>query len=567
MKYRTSNNSLTNIKDNSCSVKRINNLSNRIRNLENDIEKIKNSKKKNTYSNHNIELEKNYSMIVNDSSIKKNLKDAFKINKAIVKNPYFFRVNKKHIKYRTQNNSLKKNKSSKDRINIYKRIQSKNYTQIIHDKKNKLISAGSNMNKNEKDIRQRLIQDSNYNNDIKYFHKNSYLTKGNSSDNTSNNNINEIQFHIKKNNRLQHYLSADKISTNSNLNIKNKKEEKNTDENYDILDLEFEIRNLKKRKKFLMKLRNETEEKLLFIKDKNMKLKESIIKQENYKENIINKLMILNKEYLSYKNQTESDEVEDDSDYSNKNIIKKDIIFNIMDMKIEYEKNILLDEFIEGLNQLLGNISLLNNFNNSDNNIANKINRLLHLKNKLEYFEEKYTTNKLDNDKYYIYLSSLLNKLNLNSFDELKEYIINIFIKNIKENKRMKEITSALINENILPEKNEKHKPKIKYNNKNTLNRNEKKGNYDYNNYKYKTSNKNNNNLFRNKRNNSSHFHGMCYNSFLEPNNKRNIFNNKINKKNTEYGIFINNNEFNNKYQRYYNENDIYFLRGEEEKN
>ena len=75
MKYRTSNNSLTNIKDNSCSVKRINNLSNRIRNLENDIEKIKNSKKKNTYSNHNIELEKNYSMIVNDSSIKKNLKD------------------------------------------------------------------------------------------------------------------------------------------------------------------------------------------------------------------------------------------------------------------------------------------------------------------------------------------------------------------------------------------------------------------------------------------------------------------------------------------------------------
>ena len=264
MKYRTSNNSLTNIKDSSCSVKRINNLSNRIRNLENDIEKIKNSKKKNTYSNHNIELEKNYSMIVNDSSIKKNLKDAFKINKAIVKNPYFFRVNKKHIKYRTQNNSLKKNKSSKDRINIYKRIQSKNYTQIIHDKKNKLISAGSNMNKNEKDIRQRLIQDSNYNNDIKYFHKNSYLTKGNSSDNTSNNNINEIQFHIKKNNRLQHYLSADKISTNSNLNIKNKKEEKNTDENYDILDLEFEIRNLKKRKKFLMKLRNETEEKLLY---------------------------------------------------------------------------------------------------------------------------------------------------------------------------------------------------------------------------------------------------------------------------------------------------------------
>ena len=568
MKNRTCNNSQTNIKDSSCSIKRINNLSNRIRNLENDIEKIKNSKKKNTNSNHNIEIEKNYSMIVNDSSIKKNLKDAFKINKTIVKNPYFFRVNKKHIKYRTQNNSQKKNKANKDRINIYKRINSKNYTQISHDKKDIFLSASSNINKKEKDIRQRIIQDSNYNNDIKYFHKTSHMTKGNSTYNTSNNNINEIQLQIKKNKRLQHYLSADKLDTNSNLNTKNKKEEKKVNDNYDTLDIEFEIRNLKKRKKFLMKLRNETEEKLLVIKNKNTKLKENIIKQENYKANIINNLMRLNKEYLSYKNQNESDEVEEESEYNNTQTIKKDIIFNIMDMKIEYEKNVLLDEFIKGLNELLGNISLLNNFNSTDNNIANKINRLLHLKNKLEYFEEKYSTNKLDNDKYYIYFSSLLNKLNLNNFEELKEYIINIFIKNIKENKRMKEITNALISENILLDKNEPNKSKIKYiNNKNILNRNSKKGNYYYDNYKYKTAIKNDNNLFRNKRNNSSHFHGMCYNSFLEPNNKRYIRLNNINKKNTEYGIFINNNEFNNKYQPYYNENDIYFLKGEEEKN
>ena len=568
MKNRTCNNSLTNIKESSCSLKRINNLSNRIRNLENDIEKIKNSKKKNTYTNNNIEIEKNYSMIANDSGLKKNLKDAFKINKTIVKNPYFFRVNKKHIKYRTQNNSINKNKTSKDKINIYKKIQSKNYTQIIHDKKNIFLSASSNINKKEKDIRQRIIQDSNYNNDIKYFHKTSHMTKGNSTYNTSNNNINEIQLQIKKNKRLQHYLSADKLDTNSNLNTKNKKEEKKLNDNYDTLDIEFEIRNLKKRKKFLMKLRNETEEKLLVIKNKNTKLKENIIKQENYKANIINNLMRLNKEYLSYKNQNESDEVEEESEYNNTQTIKKDIIFNIMDMKIEYEKNVLLDEFIKGLNELLGNISLLNNFNSTDNNIANKINRLLHLKNKLEYFEEKYSTNKLDNDKYYIYFSSLLNKLNLNNFEELKEYIINIFIKNIKENKRMKEITNALISENILLDKNEPNKSKIKYiNNKNILNRNSKKGNYYYDNYKYKTAIKNDNNLFRNKRNNSSHFHGMCYNSFLEPNNKRYIRLNNINKKNTEYGIFINNNEFNNKYQPYYNENDIYFLKGEEEKN
>ena len=568
MKNRTCNNSLTNIKESSCSLKRINNLSNRIRNLENDIEKIKNSKKKNTYTNNNIELEKNYSMIANDSGLKKNLKDAFKINKTIVKNPYFFRVNKKHIKYRTQNNSQNKKKTSKDKINIYKKIQSKNYTQIIHDKKNIFLSAGSNTNKNEKDIRQKLIPDLNYSNDIKYFRKNSYMTKGNNSYNLNNNN-NEIQIPNKKSNRMPHYLSADKINSNSNfnLNTKNKNEEKKHNENYDILDMEFEIRNLKKRKKFLMKHRSETEEKLRTTKNKNTKIKESIIKQQNYNANIINKLMLLNKEYLSYKNQTESDEVEEEIDYNNKNIIKKDTIFNIMDMKIEYEKNILYDEFIEGLNELLGNISILNNINNTDNNIANKINRLLHLKNKLEYFEEKYSSKKQDNNKYYIYFSSLLNKLNLKDFEELKEYIINIFIKNIKENKRMKEITNALINESIIPDKNEKARSRVKYiNNKNMIIKSEKTGNYDYINDKYITSNKHIKNVFRNKRNNSSKFHGMCYNSFLEPNNKRKFRITKMNKKNTEYGRF-NSNEFDNKYRQFYNENDIYFLKNEEEKN
>ena len=568
----TCNNSLTNIKESRCSIKRINNLSNRIKNLENDIEKIKNSKKKTLYSNNNPKLEKNYSMIVYDSNIKKNLKDAFKINKTIVKNPYFFRVNKKQIKYRTQTNSLKKNKSEKNRSNVYKKIPSKNYTQIIHDKRNIYLNVNSNLNKKEKETRQRSIQDSNYNNDIKYFHK--YMTKkGNNSYNTTKNNINEIQSQksqSKKYNRLHHFLSVDKINTNSNLNTKNKIEENKDSDNFKLLDMEFEIRNLKKRKKFLMKRRSETEEKLISIKNENMKLKESIIKQQNYNKDVINNLILLNKEYLLYKNQNEIDEVEDDGDISDKKIVTKDIIFNLMDMKIEYEKNLLYDEFIEGLNELLKNISILNNINNSDNNIANKINRLLHLKNKLEYLEEKYSNQKQDNDKYYIYFTSLLNQLNLKNFDELKEFIINIFIKNIKENKRMKEITNALINESLIfSDKKDKEKSnQLKYiNNTNIVNRNIKRANYDYIKYKNKTSHKNKNNIFRNKRNNSSNLHGMCYNSFLYPSNKRNLYNNtKISKKNTEIGLFNNNNEF-NQFRQLYNENDIYFLRNEEEKN
>ena len=554
MKSRTFNNSLTNIKDSKNSMKRIHNLSNRIQSLQNDIDMIQNSKKKNKDRNIiKMESEKNYSMIMNDSNIKESEKNNFSINKTFVKNPYFFKENLKHIKYRTSNNSQIKNNSTNG-INqenfIYKKIKSKKYNQIIHGKRSIFLNINSNLNKNEK--RKEIS--------IKNIPK-----KKNS------NIISKSQIKSRSNNfsKFNHFLSVDKINTNLNLkkqekfeeNKKQQEQEQNT-----LLDIEYELRSLKKRMKFIMNQREELNSKLLLIKNKNKKLESNIISEQNKNNNIIKNLIMLNDEYFINKNQNELDDYEDNTNYQNTKIAMKDILFNIMDMKIEYEKNILYDKFIEGLKELLSNIQIFN-ISNSDNNISNKINRLLHLKNKLQNYEEKYSIKKADNDKYYIYFTSLLNEMNLKSFEELKEYIINIFIKNIKENKRMKEITSALISENesLLSDK-KAVSPKRKYI-INALNLNKKEKNAYYKNRNKGNKNMNLNSGFRNKRKNSYSFQGFCYNSFLNINNKRNLYNTKIDKKYFRSGVNNINNKEMIKLNYFNNDNDIQSLKDEEEKN
>ena len=563
MKILTCNNSLTDIKDKKCSVKRINNLSNRIQSLQNDIDQIKNSKKKKNNTFNNIKLEKNYSMVMNDSNIKKNLNDKFIINKTLVKNPYFFKVNKKFIKYRTNNNSQRKEHRSNDNSFIYKKIKSKNYNKLIHEKRNILLDINSNFKKKER--KKRIIKDfseSNDNNNIKYnSHKISYISREN---NNSYNTFNDgLQSKAKNNNKLKHFLSVDKLYSNINLEKKEKiLNKKDIIEKNNTLDIEFEIRNLKKRKKFLMKNKTDLEEQLILIKDKNKNLRNKIIEKQKYTKNIIDNLMLINKEYLTFKNSEEIDYFEDEVDFADKNLIMKDIVFNMMDMKIEYENNILFEKFIEGLNELFINIPILNNLNISDNNISNKINRLLHLKNKLQNFGDNYSIKKKYNNKYYKYFTSLLNELNLKNFEELKEYIKDIFIKNIQENKRLKDITYALINDSLLPDKKERSHKMDYTKNENLLIKKEKK---EVNKQKNNSSNINVNNGFRNRRKNSLHFKGLCYNSYLNINNKRNLYSNKID--NNFFRSRIDNDDKISKFNYFYNDNDIHLLNDEEEKN
>ena len=547
MKSLTSNNSLINIKESRSSVKRINNLSNRIKSLQNDIDRINNSKKKNdNIQYHKIELEKNSSMINNNSNIINNKKNKFIINKTFVKNPYYFKENKKHIKYRTNNNSQRKNNSKKipkENNFIYKKIGTNNFKKIIHQKKNIFLNINSNFNNDEKQKRiKRDISESNYLNE---FYSQSYNL-----------------------NKLNPLLSNATINKNVKENTKEEQEE-NTESNLsnNLLDIEFELRCLNKRMKLAMKKRKELKEKLIVIQNQNNNIKNNIIKEQNKINDIINNLILFNKEYSLNKNQNESENCEENINYQNNKLLMKDIIFNLMDIKFEYENNILYNKFIEGLNELLSSIPILS-INNSGNNIANKINRLLHLKNKLKNLEEKYSNKNTDNEHYDIYFTSLLNELNLKSFEELKEYIKSLFLKNIQENKRMREITNALIDDSFFPEQKEQS-PRIKYiNNANNINRKEKNANFKIKNKNKSSNNLNLNNGFRNKRRKSLHFHGLCYNSFLHTNNKRNFFNTKINKKYFRSGI-INNNEssqFNYFNHDDENENDIYLLK-EEEKN
>ena len=541
MKSRTFNNSLNNIKDSKCSMKRIRNLSNRIQSLQNDIDKIQNSKKK--ISNINkIEIEKNNSILLNDSNIKHN-ENKYSINKTIVKNPYFFRENKKSIRYRTNNNSQRKINSKIDtnlENIIYKKIKAKKYNNLINDKKNIFLNFNSNFKCNEK--KKRIIKDileSNYHN--------------NENEELKSQSINFTT--------LNHFSSNDKINTNLNQNKKEKCEEnkKMNDRNF-FLDMEYELRVLKNRMKTVLKHRKDLNGKIFLIKNENKKLKNSIISEQSKNKEIFGNLILLNEEYLLNKSQNEFDNFENNMNYGNKNIAIKDILFNIMDIKFEYEKNILYDKFTEGLNELLLNIPILN-INNSDNNIANKINRLLHLKNKLNNYEEKYSSKKIDNNKYYLYFTNLLTQLKLKSFEELKEYIKNIFIKNIQENKRMKEITNALINDNDSLSKDIKDQTlKMKYIN-NAINLNKKEKNL-YNKHKNKNKSAKNTKInygLRNKRRNSFHLHGLCYNPFLNSINKRNIYNTKIDK---QYFRSRVNNE-----NEIINFNNINILRDEEEKN
>ena len=131
----------------------------------------------------------------------------------------------------------------------------------------------------------------------------------------------------------------------------------------------------------------------------------------------------------------------------------------------------------------------------------------------------------------------------------------------------MKEITNALINNDSPSLIDKKQNVKTKYNNySKLLNKNRNKSHINYNLYKNKTSAIITNNGFSNIKNNSLKFHGLCFNSFINDNNKENLYINKINRNHFRNKAH-NNNEF-SKYKYFSDDNNnIYLLRGEEEKN
>ena len=405
MKYINLSNVLNDGKE---SEKRINYISNRIKSLENDINEIKKRENLTFFSPNKkyIDNNNNKKQIMTIEEYKSKPKSKYEINDKNYNNILFNSYN--------NYNFISKNKSKK----LYeKKILKKNnnYNNSIHEKKKFLLNNDSQINKN--------IQITSFINKDKNLYKLRPY---------SNNNSNKIR---------QLFYFNKSIEKNDEINKEEKTKHYNA-KHIEKLEYEFEIRLLKKKINILKKENKEIKEKLNKIKNINENMENNLTGNGN---NLLNDIILLNKQYMSYNREYE---------FNNKNINDKlyfeNIILNIMDLKYIYDNDLLINEFIDGVNKLL-NISLLsqNNEKSNLNNLVEKINQLIDLKNNLYNNINKYEYLLKENNKYYIYFTSLLNNLNLKNIFELDKFIKNAYIKNIKENDHMKKITDTLFNESL----------------------------------------------------------------------------------------------------------------------
>ena len=451
------------------SKKRLNNISNRIRSLEKDINKIKNKEnynnRKSTDKNKSIAFDKNSNTMINDETENKPQNKKITNHNSFVKN-YLFSDNKPKMKFNTNNSSSNKEKKYKkdySKSKIFKKIN--NYNNLIHEKKNILLNMKSHFHKraNTKDAFKNFTRLSLTKNvePTKNIYKNNF--------NNGEKNFNNIKVHsgIQSNKKTRHVISMDKINTNyeSNDLIKEFKDSICNNKKNDMgnLEYEFELRHLKKKRNLLKTTNEEMISKLEGIKNKNLIMKNNIVQEQKHNENLMNNIILLSKNYSINNNPNGLESIESITNRSNSEDISfKNIILNIMDIKFEYENNILYNCFFEGVNELL-NKSIMNNNNNYNYNynddILKEINNFTNLQKSLNKSNDKYKFLIEENTKYLTYFTSLLNDLNIQNLDELGIFIQNIFVKNIKENERIKKIKNALINESS-PDKKQIRKEK-----------------------------------------------------------------------------------------------------------
>jgi hypothetical protein len=331
------------------------------------------------------------------------------------------------------------------------------------------------------------------------------------------------------------------------------------------LEYEFEIRHLKKRRNILKKSKKEFLEKIDKIKKRNEIIENKIAEDQKY-EKIINNLVVLFKKYFLQNNQNGFNSIDSSSNRSkNDEFSFKNIILNIMDIKYEFENNILFNKFKEGINELLDN-TLFTKYNLDDlddANIYDKVNGLINIKNNLDNTNTEYKYLFEQNNKYIIYINNLLNGLELSNFEELEAYIKGIFMNNIKENERMKQIKKALINDtssNTTEKDNSKYQNTNQNINSTNHNVNQNKNKLEKNYYKMKKMliEKKNKQKNQNKINYYMHnkriddFPHKIFNRTEKNDNLQNSINQTLNLNN-----FLNKNKFNSNSNNY-NRNNFY---------
>ncbi len=462
MKFMNLNNSITDEKD---SKKRLNYISNRIKNLEKDIFEIKNKESITSMKYQKKLPENKYINTINESKLKS-------------KNKYTnsskdFNKTSSIINENNSNSSLSKEKQKQIQKRFFKRMN--NYNDIIHEKKNILLNINSQLN--------RRFQRNNfygkgtlYNMKIKSSSDNRKIRNFFSFDETyvKNNEIKNTNYNIDLNNN-SHDNNDYNIIDNKNGEILNLYKKNNMEK----LEYEFEIRRLKREYDMLKKENIKIKENIENVKNENANLENIIFKNED-QQKILNNLLLLNKQYILY-GSPNGIENEFSTKNGNDNCSIDNLILNIMDIKYYYENNLLMNEFIEGINKLLSPVPLSNNGNNDDTNFLKKINELIDIKNNLENNNNKYKYFLEKNNNYYFYYKNLLSNLNLKNFTELEEFIKNLYIKNLEDNNHMQKIQNTLMSESSPTHKSKDRKSH--YNSSNLITNNISKNIYNINNY------------------------------------------------------------------------------------
>ena len=212
------------------------------------------------------------------------------------------------------------------------------------------------------------------------------------------------------------------------------------------LEREFEIRRLKKKIQTLKNNNKTLTQNLDNLIEKNNKVKKEILK--NNKKGIITSTINI------CKNQFNGNQ---DGDGDREEMNFRNLLLNLMDLKYNYEKTNLKNNFLSGTNELFKISKLFNdkNRNNkkSNNSIYYNIKNLIRLKNKYINDIKQYNIQIKENKKYYNYLITLCKKLSIDNVNNLFKYLKSIKSCNEQQIRKIIKMKRVLFDENKIDKK------------------------------------------------------------------------------------------------------------------
>ena len=423
MRIHNSTNKLINGKKDISYSKKINLLTDRMSNLEKDMLEIQNRNKESRI----LKMKKAKSKEIPINYTEKEL---------------YKKPNIETIKYRAKKNNNLNSQKFYDTLNsqnnlIYSRKDYlKNKSQTIKNFYEDLYDESSPLYHINQQSQQHLLTVNNeifhhkkmktINNNYQYFTEtiqNDFDSQNSKKNYTSN-----------KKDNIKNYVQDIIVPSDSSPNITNNTIKSTTGFSNE-LDYEFEIMHLKKRLKVLKQSNKNLNERLINVK------KENEIKNLNKIE--LEKKMKQNEDIISnviniYKNNN----ININTSFEESENNYKQMLLSLMELKYEYENNLLASDFFDGISNLL----FKNKKNISSNIIYNEINSLIIKENKLQNQINEPKHSSKENEKYFKYCQRLCYDLNFTEIDltKLSKNLNSIIISNKKENARIKQLKKVL---------------------------------------------------------------------------------------------------------------------------